>query len=214
MNEWMNILITPYAYSFWGKKKKHLNWPQIFFGQQAPSSRTSSTYSPSLSHKGVGTEWQSGSTETTEPFSIHLYRQQPRTEPFHTSPGARGLPSLSVHTENVPNKNILRILIYWNPIVLFLMASIHDIADNSMPHIPLLLIDFEYSRYFFFEVNTQPLNTFKHKAPLMYLRKLMHCQLYWPQRSSVTQNGESARCKMVPGRHTHSSLIKEQVVSS
>jgi len=75
-----------------------LNSPQIFFGQQAPSSSTSSTYSPSLSHSGVETELQSGSTATTEPFSIHLYRQQPRSEPFHTSLGARGLPSLSVHT--------------------------------------------------------------------------------------------------------------------
>lgn len=109
---WLYHMLTAFE-----TKKKHLNWPQIFFGQQAPSSITSSTYSPSLSHKGVGTEWQSGSTETTEPFSIHLYRQQPRTEPFQTSPGARGLPSLSVHTENVPSKNTLRISIYWNPII-------------------------------------------------------------------------------------------------
>ncbi|TNN34734.1 hypothetical protein EYF80_055104 [Liparis tanakae] len=63
---------------------------RIFLGQHAPSSNTSSTYSPSRSHSGVEAELQSGSTATTEPFSMHLYRQQPRSEPFHTSLGARG----------------------------------------------------------------------------------------------------------------------------
>ncbi len=75
--------------------------PQIFLGQQTPSSSTSTAYSPSLSHSGTGSYLHSGSTGTTLPFSRHLNRQQPRREPFHTSPGARGAPSLSVHTDHM-----------------------------------------------------------------------------------------------------------------
>ena len=75
--------------------------PQIFLGQQAPSSSTFTTASPSLSHRGPGFSLSShsGSTDTTLPFSRQRNMQHPRKEPFQTSPAARGAPSLSVHTE-------------------------------------------------------------------------------------------------------------------
>lgn len=78
--------------------------PQIFLGQQAPSSSTLMGYSPSLSQSGVGVSLQSGSTATTLPFSMQRYRQQLFPELFHTSPGPRGKPSLSVHTEKQSDK--------------------------------------------------------------------------------------------------------------
>lgn len=143
-----------------------LTSPQIFFGQQCPSSSTSSTYSPSLSHSGVGTALQSGSTATTEPFSMHLYKQQPRAEPFQTSPGALGFPSLSVQTG--PGKKTRKIDLKYHkrnrkPQI------IHDLVFKKM-----------YVTVFFFFLSPYHTGLLSHNKESQHGAGWFHCGTHTP----------------------------------